>query len=98
MNEVYSLRIGDMLFNDRAYSTTSEEVKANIVGIVYKMTPKYVYYAVCARKHGDPEADHFVTMDNKTKKEQIYNAIRKGQVGISYADGLKYRRKIESFS
>ena len=97
MNEVYSLRIGDMLFNERAYSM-SEEVKANIVGIVYKMTPKYVYYAVCARRHGDPEADHFVTKDNKTKKEQIYKAIREGKVGISYADGLKYRRKIESFS
>lgn len=97
MKEIYSLRIGDMLWNDRAYKG-SEEVKANIVGIIYKMTPKYAYYAVCARVHGDPKADHFVTKGNKTKKEDIYRSIRENRIGISYASGTKRRRKIVDFS
>tara|TARA_Y100000114_G_scaffold77768_1_gene71543 strand:- start:424 stop:720 length:297 start_codon:yes stop_codon:yes gene_type:complete len=98
MNEVYNLRIGDMLYNDKAYDTSSTPVQANIVAIIYKMTPKYAYYAVCARKNGDPDGEHFVTTDNKAKKENLYKAVRDGRVGISYANGTKRRRKIEEFS
>ena len=98
MNEVYNLRIGDMLYNDKAYGTAGEVESANIVGIIYKMTPKYVYYAVCARRHNDPEGEHFVTKDNRSKKSTIYNSIKSGSVGVSYANGTKRRRKIEDFS
>ena len=97
MNEVYNVRIGDMLYNDKAYRG-NEMVKANIIAIIYKMTPKYAYYAVCARNHGQPEGDHFVTLDNKIKKDQLYRSVRDGKVGISYANGTKRRRKIEEFS
>jgi len=97
MNEVYNLRIGDMLYNNKAYFKDNEE-KANIVAIIYKMTPKYAYYAVCARSHGDHDGDHFITLDNKAKKEQLYKSVRDGRVGISYANGVKRRRKIEDFS
>ena len=98
MNEVYNLRIGDMLYNDRAYGEGNKIEKANIVGVIYKMTPKYVYYAVCARRHNDPQGEHFVTKDNRSKKTSIYNSIRSDTVGISYANGTKRRRKIEDFS
>lgn len=98
MNEVYNLRIGDMLYNDKAYGEAGGVESANIVGIIYKMTPKYVYYAVCARSHNDPDGEHFVTKDNRSKKTAIYNSIRTGAVGISYSNGTKRRRKIESFS
>lgn len=102
MNDVYNFRIGDMIYNDRAYPqgavSADDSVKANIVAIIYKMTPKYAYYAVCARKNGEPDGDHFVTTDNKAKKESLYRAIRDGRVGVSYANGTKRRRKIEEFS
>ncbi len=98
MNEVYNLRIGDMLYNDRAHGPDGEVESANIVGVVYKMTPKYVYYAVCARRHNDPDGEHFVTKDNRSKKSTIYNSIRSGTVSISYSNGTKRRRKVESFS
>ena len=98
MNDVYNLRIGDMIYNDKAYGESDVPESANIVAIVYKMTPKYAYYAVCARKNGEPDGDHFVTTDNKTKKESLYRAIRDGRVGVSYANGTKRRRKIEEFS
>ena len=98
MNDVYNLRIGDMIYNDKAYGECDVAVSANIVAIVYKMTPKYAYYAVCARKNGEPDGDHFVTTDNKAKKESLYRAIRDGRVGVSYANGTKRRRKIEEFS
>ena len=98
MNEVYNLRIGDMLYNDKAFGTAGKVESANIVGIIYKMTPKYVYYAVCARKHDDPDGEHFVTKDNRSKKSTIYNSIRTGAVGVSYSNGTKRRRKIETFS
>lgn len=97
MNEVYNLRIGDMLFNSRSYRGDQCE-KANIVAVIYKMTPKYAYFAQCARRHNDPEGQHFVTKDNKAKKEQIYKAVKQGNLGISYANGIKHRRKIEDFS
>ena len=98
MNEVYNLRIGDMLYNDRAYGADGKVEKANIVGIIYKMTPKYVYYAVCARRRDNPDGEHFVTKDNRSKKSSIYNSIRTGAVGVSYSSGTKRRRKIEDFS
>ena len=50
MTEVYNLRIGDMIWNQLE--------GANIIGLVYKMTPKYVYYAVCARTRGDKNGAH----------------------------------------
>ena len=49
MTEVYNLRIGDLIWN--------ELEGANIIGLVYKTTPKYVYYAVCARNKGDQTGD-----------------------------------------
>ena len=98
MNDVYNLRIGDMIYNDKAYGVNDVPESANIVAIVYKMTPKYAYYAVCARSRGDTKGDHFVTTDHKAKKESLYRAIRDGKVGVSYAAGTKRRRKIEEFS
>ena len=98
MNDVYNFRIGDMIYNDKAYGESDVPERANIVAIIYKMTPKYAYYAVCARKNGEPDGDHFVTTDNKAKKESLYRAIRDGRVGVSYAAGTKRRRKIEEFS
>ena len=67
----------------------------NIIGLVYKLTPKYVYYAVCARNKGDAEGKHYVTKDHKVSKEKLYDAIRTGYVEVSYAQGTNRRRKIE---
>ena len=86
-----------MLFNDRCYRGDRQE-NANIIAIIYKMTPKYAYYATCARMHSDPDGNHFITLGNKTKKEKIYESLRDGRIGISYASGTKHRRKIEDFS
>tara|TARA_A100001015_G_scaffold278473_1_gene338701 strand:- start:769 stop:1077 length:309 start_codon:yes stop_codon:yes gene_type:complete len=90
MNEVYNLRIGDMVWNTQ--DTTGEV--SNIVGLVYKLTPKYAYYAVCARLRDDPNGDHFITRDHKVKKSRLYDSIKKKQVEISYAGGTKRRRRI----
>lgn len=87
MTEVYNLRIGDMIWNQLE--------GANIIGLVYKMTPKYVYYAVCARTRGDKNGDHYITKDHKVSKEKLYEAIRTNHVGISYAQGTNRRRKIK---
>ena len=87
MTEVYNLRIGDLIYN--------ELEGANIIGLVYKMTPKYVYYAVCARNKGDDQGDHYITKDHKVSKERLYEAIRTNHVGISYAQGTNRRRKIK---
>jgi len=87
MIEVYNLRIGDMIWNQLD--------GANIIGLVYKTTPKYVYYAVCARNKGEPEADHYITKGHKVSKEKLYEAIRTKHVGISYAQGTNRRRKIK---
>ena len=87
MTEVYNIRIGDMIWN--------ELEGANIVGLVYKMTPKYVYYAVCARTKGDKNGDHYITKDHKVSKQKLYEAIRTNHVGISYAQGTSRRRKIK---
>ena len=90
MTEVYNIRIGDLIWN--------ELEGANIVGLVYKMTPKYVYYAVCARTRGDKNGDHYITKDHKVSKEKLYEAIRTNHVGISYAQGTNRRRKIKENS
>ena len=64
MTEVYNLRIGDLIWNQLE--------GANIIGLVYKMTPKYVYYAVCARNKSDKDGDHYITKDHKVSKERLY--------------------------
>ena len=87
MTEVYNIRIGDMLWNDRHCST--------IIGLVYKITQKYVYYAVCARAAGKEDSDHYITKDHKVSKQRLYEAIRTNHVGISYAQGTNRRRKIK---
>ena len=87
MTEVYNLRIVDLIWNDQEGT--------NIIGLVYKMTPKYVYYAVCARSAGDKNGDHYITKDHKVSKQRLYEAIRTNHVGISYAQGTNRRRKIK---
>ena len=87
MTEVYNIRIGDMILNQLD--------GANIICLVYKMTPKYVYYAVCARSKSDKNGDHYITKDHKVSKERLYEAIRTKHIGISYAQGTNRRRKIK---
>ena len=87
MPEVYNIRIGDLIYNKLD--------GANIIGLVYKMTPKYVYYAVCARNKGDAGGSHYITKDHKVKKDKLYEAIRTNHVEISYAQGTNRRRKIK---
>ncbi len=87
MTEVYNLRVGDMMYNKLE--------GANIIGLVYKTTPKYVYYAICARNRGQSDGNHYITKGHKVRKEKIYKAIQTGHVDISYASGIKRRRKIE---
>ena len=90
MTEVYNIRIGDLLYSNMN--------GANIVGLVYKMTPKYVYYAICARSRGDTEGDHYITKDHKVLRSRLYSAIKEGKVNISYAQGTNRRRKIKENS
>lgn len=97
MKEVFSLRIGDMIYHPRAINKKGEREDSTISAVIYKMTPKYVYYAICAR-HRDNPGDHFVTMDNRVKKESVYKSIREGTCFISYSNGTKRRRKIKYFS
>ena len=87
MTEVYNIRIGDMVYNKLE--------GANIIGLVYKLTQKYVYYAVCARNKGTADGNHYITKDHKVSKEKLYEAIRTKHVGISYAQGTNRRRKIK---
>ncbi len=87
MTDVYNLRVGDLVYNVLSDS--------NIIGLVYKLTPKYVYYAVCARNKTKPDGDHYITKDHKVSKQKLYEAIRTGYVEISYAEGTKHRRKIK---
>ena len=90
MTEVCNIRIGDMIWNQLD--------GANIIGLVYKRTPKYVYYAVCARSKSDKNGDHYITKDHKVSKERLYEAIRTKHIGISYAQGTNRRRKIKENS
>ena len=87
MTEVYNVRIGDLIYNKLE--------GANIIGLVYKMTSKYVYYAVCARNRGEDDGNHYITKDHKVSKERLYEAIRTKHIGISYAQGTNRRRKIK---
>ena len=87
MTEVYNIRVGDMIWKDQHCS--------NIIGLVYKITPKYVYYAVCARSASNENGDHYITKDHKVSKQRLYEAIRTNHVGISYAQGTNRRRKIK---
>tara|TARA_E500000331_G_scaffold357503_2_gene419424 strand:+ start:2006 stop:2287 length:282 start_codon:yes stop_codon:yes gene_type:complete len=89
---IYNLRVGDMLWNTK--DTTGET--SNIVGLVYKLTPKYAYYAICARARAEPDGDHFITKDHKVKKTRLYESIKNNLVEISYAGGIKRRREIET--
>ena len=97
MNEVYNLRVGDMIYHAKAFNRDRVREDSSIMAVVYKTTPKYVYYAICARAMYDTEGEHFVTKDNRTKKETLYKSIRDGTVNISYAGGTKKRRKILNF-
>ncbi len=90
MNEVYNFRVGDMIYR--------VESDRPIVGVIYKTTPKYVYYAVCAQSNDfSDNSGAYVTLDNKTSKKKFYRAIRDGLITASYADGVQKRRKIEDF-
>ena len=97
MNEVYNLRVGDMLYHPQAIDGKGERQNSAIMAVVYKTTQKYVYYAICARAADEP-SDHYITMDNRTKKESVYRSIQNGTCLISYSNGIKRRRKIENFS
>ena len=88
MTEVYNIRIGDMIWNQLE--------GANIIALVYKMTPKYVYYPDSARSAGDKNGDHYITKDHKVSKQRLYEGIRTKHVGISYAQGTNRRRKIKA--
>ena len=96
MREVYNLRIGDMIYHPRAINRQGVRENSAIMAVIYKMTPKYVYYACCAR-HRDKPGSHFVTKDNRVKKQSIYKSIQEGTCFISYANGVKRRRKITEF-
>ena len=85
---MYNVRIGDLIYNKLD--------GANIIGLIYKLTPRYVYYAVCARNKGQEPGNHYITKDHKVKKEKLYEAIRTKHVEISYAQGTNRRRKIKT--
>ena len=95
MNEVYNLRVGDMLYHPQAFNDAGERENSAIMAVIYKTTPKYVYYAICARNAATP-GDHYITRDNRAKKENVYKSIQNGTCRISYSNGIKRRRKIES--
>jgi len=97
MNEVYNLRIGDMLYHPRAINKKGEREDSAIMAVIYKMTPRYVYYAICARNAREP-GDHYITLDNRAKKESVYKSLKEGSCLVSYSNGTKRRRKIENFS
>jgi len=68
--------------------------ESNIVALIYKLTPSYAYYATCARRRRDPDGDHFVTTDNRTKKSKLYKAIKNEELNISYGGGTTRRRVV----
>ena len=93
MNDVYNLRIGDMLYHPKAINKSGERENSTITAVIYKMTPKYIYYAICARSLDNP-TDHFVTNENRAKKQSVYKSIQEGSCFISYANGTKRRRLV----
>ena len=88
MSDIYNLRIGDMVYNIQSGH--------NVVGVIYKVTPKYAQYAICAGKGRKPpgEESHFITTGHKTKKATLYASIEAGDLQVSYAGGTKKRRKV----
>ena len=97
MSEVYNLRIGDMIYHPKAINKKGEREDSTISAVIYKVTPKYVYYAICAKSIDNP-GDHFITRDNRAKKESVYKSVQEGSCFISYSNGTKRRRKIENLS
>ena len=83
--EIYNLRIGDLLYTSRKGHP--------IVGLVYKLTLKYAYYAVCASS-GEPGVNPWISKGNRTSKEKIYKMIKEKNISISYSGGTKRRRLI----
>ena len=88
MSDIYNLRVGDLVYNIQDGH--------NVVGLIYKVTPKYAHYAICAGKGKKPPGKevHFVTTGHKTKKSVLYENIKAGGLQISYAGGTKKRRKV----
>ena len=86
LSDLYNLRIGDMVYNIQDGH--------NVVGVIYKVTPKYAHYAICAGKGKPTDDPHFITTGHKTKKETLYRSIEDGDLKISYAGGTKKRRKV----
>ena len=89
MSDIYNLRVGDLVYNIQSGH--------NVVGLIYKVTPKYAHYAICAcsGKKQPGKETHFVTTGHKTKKSVLYNSIISGDLEISYASGTKRRRKVD---
>ena len=88
MNEIYNIRVGDLV-----WAPSREYPETSIVGVVYKTTQKYIYYAIMA-KNKDNTGDPYMTKDNKVLKKRLYAAISRGHVKISYSGSLKKRRKV----
>ena len=88
--QIYNFRVGDMLYHDDSHRTVTQD-KTSITGVIYKVTPKYVYYAICAGPRSGGPA--FISKDNKVKKEKIINALRDGLLNVSYGGGTSRRRK-----
>jgi hypothetical protein len=88
LSDIYNLRVGDMVYN--------VQQGHNVVAVVYKTTPKYIYYAICAGKGREPpgEERHFVTTGHKTSKNRVYRMLDEGDLSVSYACGTKKRRKV----
>ncbi len=86
MTEIYNLRIGDLLYKE-------EDGKA-IAGVVYKLTAKYVYYAICASNQSG-RGPAYVTKDHRVSKEKLYSYLGSGDVEISYASGTLKRKKVD---
>ena len=92
-SEVYNLRIGDMIYHPQAFNNAGVREDSAIMAVIYKTTPKYVYYAICARNE-NASGDHYITRDNRAKKETLYKSIQNGTCFISYANGTRRRKKI----
>ena len=88
---IYNLRIGDLLINNEPNPDASKEA-SSVTGLIYHMTPKYVYYAICASKSSGGPA--FITKGHRVKKSKIFQSIQDGNVSISYSNGTSRRRKI----
>jgi hypothetical protein len=88
---IYNFRTGDMLY--KIFDDTR-----SLTALVYKITPKYAYYAVCANRRDDPASKAWISMGRKGLKSVLYQAIRDGEVSISYAGGTNRRRLIKGLA